>query len=149
MGNKAFKAGDVRLGLSKYQKGLRYLNENPEVDDKEPPETAKQLTSLRFQLHNNSALLQNKLKEYDGAIKSATYALEVQGTSDADKAKAYFRRAQARDARKNEEEAIQDYEAAQKLCPTDAAILNGLASSKKKLAEVKKKEKQQYAKFFS
>ncbi|KAL1638482.1 peptidyl-prolyl cis-trans isomerase cpr6 [Neofusicoccum ribis] len=149
MGNKAFKAGDLSLGLAKYQKGLRYLNENPEVDEKEPPETAQQLSSLRFQLHNNSALLQNKLKDYEGAIKSATHALEVQGTSDADKAKAYFRRAQAREARKSEEEAIQDYEEAQKRAPTDAAILNGLAGAKKKLAEFKKKEKAAYAKFFS
>ncbi|KAF4300716.1 Tetratricopeptide TPR-1 [Botryosphaeria dothidea] len=149
MGNKAFKAGDLRLGLAKYQKGLRYLNENPEVEEKDPPETKQQLSSLRFQLHNNSALLQNKLKEFEGAIKSATYALEVQGTGDADKAKAYFRRAQAREARKSEEEAIQDYEEAQKLAPSDAAVLNGLANAKKKLAEFRKKEKAAYAKFFS
>lgn len=149
MGNKAFKAGDLRLGLAKYQKGLRYLNENPEVEEKDPPETKQQLSSLRFQLHNNSALLQNKLKNFEDAVKSATCALEVQGTSDSDKAKAYFRRAQAREARKSEEEAIKDYEEAQKLAPNDAAVLNGLTNAKKKLAEFRKKEKAAYAKFFS
>src|SRR5215471_5526949 len=32
-GNKAFKSGNVELGLEKYQKGLRYLNEYPETAD--------------------------------------------------------------------------------------------------------------------
>ena len=31
-GNKAFKAGDVATALDKYEKGLRYLNEDPDLD---------------------------------------------------------------------------------------------------------------------
>lgn len=149
MGNKAFKAGEVRLGLSKYQKGLRYLNEYPEVEEKDGADAEKQLQTLRFSLSNNSALLQNKLRDYEGAIKSASSALEVKDVSPTDKAKAHFRRAQALEARKQEDEAIKDFEEAQTLAPNDALIVNALASAKKKLAEVRKKEKAAYAKFFS
>src|SRR5436305_6661759 len=90
-GTGAFKSGDVALGLAKYQKGLRYLNEYPEAQDSDPPEVEKQLNSLRFTLHNNSALLQLKLKHFEEAQKSASNALEIEGMSDAEKGKAHFR----------------------------------------------------------
>ncbi|KAF2084320.1 peptidyl-prolyl cis-trans isomerase D [Saccharata proteae CBS 121410] len=149
MGNTAFKSGDLKLGLAKYQKGLRYLNEYPEVEKDDPPELEKQLESLRFSLHNNSALLQIKLKQFDAAASSATKALEVKSSSDADRAKAYYRRGQALEARKSEEDAIKDYEQAQKLAPNDAAVTASLKSAKSKIAELRQKEKKAYAKFFS
>ncbi|KAF2138618.1 uncharacterized protein K452DRAFT_256250 [Aplosporella prunicola CBS 121167] len=151
MGNAAFKAGDARLGLSKYQKGLRYLNENPEISDDEAkahPELAKQLQALRFTLYNNSALLENKTGAPDAAAASATKALEVPGVGDADRAKALFRRGQAREARRNEDDAIADYEEAQRLLPGDKAVAAALVAAKKKLAEFRRKEKAAYAKFF-
>ena len=61
-GNKAFKSGDLSVGVEKYQKGLRYLQQHPTAEEGDDKETVEQLNSLRFTLHNNSALLQNKLK---------------------------------------------------------------------------------------
>lgn len=147
-GNKAFKAGDLNLGLDKYQKGLRYLNEYPEVGDEDPPELAHQLTTIRFALHSNSALLQNKVKSFDDAKKSATNALGLSRIPDADRAKAYYRRALAEIGLKDDDEAMKDLEAALKVAPGDAAITKELAAVKKKVTEQAKKEKQAYKKFF-
>jgi peptidyl-prolyl isomerase D len=147
-GNSAFKAGDLQLGLDKYQKGLRYLGEEPELD-KESPEIAKQFHNLRFTLYSNSALLNNKLKVYDEALKTASLALQVPGTTPAEKAKAHYRRALAHAGLKDEESAKKDLEEASKLAPGDPAITKELASVKKAAADRAKKEKAAYSKFFS
>ncbi|KAL8645800.1 MAG: hypothetical protein Q9226_007135 [Calogaya cf. arnoldii] len=147
-GNKAFKAGDLNLALDKYQKGLRYLNEDPEIEKDDPPELPKQLSAIRFTLHSNSALLQNKLKSYEEALKSATNALEQKDVADADRAKAFYRKAMACQGVKDDEQAVKDFEEALKLAPGDAAITKELTTVKKKLAEQSKKEKAIYKKFF-
>jgi peptidyl-prolyl isomerase D len=147
-GNKAFKGGDLSLGLDKYQKGIRYLNEDPSLDN-EPPETKKELDALRFTLNSNSALLANKLKAYEDGLRYATAALEVANITDAEKAKALFRRGQAEVGLKDEDAALTDLEEANKLVPGDAAVVKELTAVKKNAAERAKKEKAAYSKFFS
>jgi peptidyl-prolyl isomerase D len=147
-GNTAFKAGDLNLGLDKYQKGIRYLNEDPSMDD-EPPETKQQFNSLRFTLNSNSALLANKLQSYDDALRYASAALDVANITDAEKAKALYRRAIAEVALKDEEAALKDLEEANKLIPDDGAVTKELSAVKKAAAERAKKEKAAYSKFFS
>ncbi|KAF2805040.1 peptidyl-prolyl cis-trans isomerase 1 [Mytilinidion resinicola] len=149
LGNTAFKAGNLKLGLAKYQKGLRYLHEYPEPLDSDPPELGKQLSALKFSLHNNSALMQYKLHDYADADSSATKALEVPGATEAEKGKAYFRRALARASKKNDEEAIVDLEAAAKCVPGDAAVAKELKVVKDRLAERKKREKAAYKNAFN
>jgi len=147
-GNTAFKAGDLDLGLEKYQKGLRYLNEDPSLDG-EPPETKKALDALRVTLNSNSALLSNKLKAYEDAVRFATSALDVAGIADAEKAKALYRRAIAELALKDEESALRDLQEASKLAPNDAAVVKELAQVKKATADRAKKEKAAYSKAFA
>lgn len=147
-GNKAFKSNDLNLSLDKYQKGLRYLNEHPEATDQDPPELAEKMTGVRFSLHSNSALIQNKLKAFDDAHKSASNAIELSKIPAADKAKAYYRKGLASEGMKNEDQAIKDYEEASKLAPSDPAITKQLTAVKKKAAEQAKKEKAAYKKFF-
>ena len=147
-GNKAFKSGDLNLGLDKYQKGLRYLNDYPIAADEDPPETADQLKTIRFALHSNSALLQNKLKAYDDAKTSASHALDIKGIAPADQAKAHYRRALALVSLKDDEGALKDLEAASKLAPRDPAITKELAAVKKKAADAAAKEKAAFKKFF-
>ncbi|PGH35271.1 peptidyl-prolyl cis-trans isomerase D [[Emmonsia] crescens] len=150
-GNKAFKAGNVDLGLDKYQKGLRYLNEYPETSDSDPPELAEQMASLRFALHSNSALLANKLRRFEDGRSWAGFALETAAAAnakDADKAKAYYRRAVALVGLKDDEEALRDLAEAAKLAPGDAAIANETARVKKAIAEQQRKEKEMLKKFF-
>ena len=151
-GNKAFKSGDADLGLEKYQKGLRYLNNYPEPTDSDPKELKSQMDALRFTLHSNSALLANKLKRFNDGRTWAGYALQVAdtaGAKDTDKAKAYYRRAVALVGLKEEEKALEDLAAAAKLAPNDAAITNETARVKKSIAEHERKEKAMLKKFFS
>lgn len=147
-GNKAFKSGDLNLGLDKYQKSLRYLNECPSAIDDDPPEIAEQLKSIRFTLHSNSALLQYKLKSYEDAKISASHAIGMSDIPDSDKAKAYYRRAMAQEGLKDEDEALKDLESASKLAPGDPAITKELAAVKKKAAEQAKKQKAAMKKYF-
>jgi peptidyl-prolyl isomerase D len=149
LGNTAFKAGNLQLGIAKYQKGLRYLNEYPVPLDSDPPELGQQLNAIKTILYSNSALLQNKVGQYGDAADNATKALEMEGIADKDKAKALFRRAQARVGKKNEEDALEDLEAAKKLAPGDAGIVTLLESIKKKIKERKEKEKKAYKNAFN
>lgn len=149
MGNDAFKKGELELGLSKYQKGLRYLHEYPEPLDNDPPETGAQLNTLKLTLHSNSALLQIKLKEFSDAEESASNALAVPGIKDTEKGKALYRRALARKGSRNEDAAVADLQEALKSVPQDQAIKNELAAVKKAASDRAKKEKAAYSKFFT
>ncbi|KAF2963768.1 hypothetical protein GQX73_g9806 [Xylaria multiplex] len=147
-GNKAFKAGDVLTGLEKYQKGLRYLNEEPDLDAASE-DTKTKLSALRFTLNCNSALLNLKLESWEDAERSATAALAVPGTSDAEKGKAHYRRGLALIKLKDEDEAVKALQEAKKLVPGDAAITKELETVKKQAAARLAKEKAAYKKFFS
>lgn len=147
-GNKAFKAGDFTTALNKYEKGLRYLNEDPNLD-KEPADTKKKLDSVRFTLNSNGALMNMKLSAFDEAAKMASSALAVEGITEAEKAKALYRRGYSYVRLKNEDEAVADLTAAKKLAPSDAAITNELAAVKKTRDARLAKEKAAYKKFFN
>jgi peptidyl-prolyl isomerase D len=151
-GNVAFKNGDFNLGLEKYQKGLRYLNEFPEPGENDPKELAEQMKSLRFTLHSNSSLLANKLTQFRDAKTWAGYALQVADAAkakDADKAKAYFRRAQAQEGLKEEDAALKDLLEAQKLVPSDAGIINEIAKVKATVKAREAKDRAAAQRFFS
>ncbi|KAH9906618.1 cyclophilin-like domain-containing protein [Xylariomycetidae sp. FL2044] len=147
-GNKAFKSGDLLTGLEKYQKGLRYLNEEPELKD-EPAETAQKLNALRFTLNCNSALLNIKLESWEEAERSAAAALAVEGTSPAERGKALYRRGLALVKLRDEDAAIAALEEAKKLVPGDSAIVKELEAVKKQAAARVAKEKAAYKKFFA
>ncbi|KAF1970072.1 peptidyl-prolyl cis-trans isomerase D [Bimuria novae-zelandiae CBS 107.79] len=148
LGNKAFKDGALQLGIAKYQKGLRYLHEYPTPLDSDPAELGTQLNALKISLYLNSALLQNKVGQHAEAAESASKALEIEGISEKDTAKAYFRRAQARIGRKNEAEAVKDLETASKYAPGDAAITKELENVKRRVKEIKEKEKKKFKNAF-
>jgi peptidyl-prolyl isomerase D len=149
-GNKFFKSSEVEAGLDKYQKALRYLNQFPVPEAGDPEDLDPKVKALRFTLHSNSALLAGKLTQFKDAKTWAGYALETAADAkDADKAKAYYRRALAERGLKEEEEALEDLLEAAKLAPGDAAITNEIAKVKKNLQEQKRKEKDAAKKFFS
>lgn len=146
-GNAAFKAGNLQLGLDKYEKGLRYLNEDPDLATASDDDKAA-LRQLRYTLNSNAALLSNKLSQFADAAKAAGYALEVAGISDVERAKALFRRALANVGLKDDISAAKDLEEAKKLVPSDAAVVKELAAVKLRAAERAKREKAVYGKFF-
>lgn len=147
-GNKAFKAGNLSVGLDKYQKGLRYINEEPDLEN-EPASTKTELDALRFSLNSNSALLNIKLEAWDDAVQSATAALAVTGAKEADRAKALYRRGFANVRLKDEEAAVKDLEEAQTLSPNDSAIASELSAVRAKAQARAAKEKAAYKKFFT
>ncbi|CBF77209.1 hypothetical protein AN4583.2 [Aspergillus nidulans FGSC A4] len=151
-GNTAFKNGNIALGLEKYQKGLRYLNEFPEPEENDPKDLEPQMKSLRFTLHSNSSLLANKLGQFKNGKTWATYALDVADAAsakDADRAKVYYRRAVAESGLKEEDEALKDLEQASTLAPSDAAIAAETARVKKAIKAREAQEKATARKFFS
>lgn len=148
-GNKAFKSGDLALGVEKYEKGLRYLDEYPEPLDSDPPALKTTLTNLRFALNSNLALLQNKLKHYDEAEKSASRALRLEGAGEAETVKALYRRALAYGGLKDTESAVADLERALQLAPGDRAVVAELEAVRKRDKERKAKEKAAYRKAFA
>ncbi|KAK4195008.1 cyclophilin-like domain-containing protein [Triangularia verruculosa] len=147
-GNKAFKAGDLSVALDKYQKGLRYLNEDPDLDN-EPEETKKQFSALRISLNTNAALMNIKLEAWDDTVRSADGALAVAGISGKEKAKALYHRGRAQLRLKDEDAALESLGEAQKVDPENAAVAKELAEVKKAAAARRAKEKAAYKKFFS
>lgn len=147
-GNKAFKSGDLELGLEKYTKGLRYLAEYPILAEGDPPELFNNIQALRFVLLSNSALLQNKQKLYREAEEAATKALAITEITGTDKAKALFRRAIAKTALKDDNGALIDLKEANKFAPGDAAVMKELNAAKEKVQAKKDKESAAHKKFF-
>lgn len=118
----------------------------------DPKELPTELAKIRFTLHSNSALLQNKLNSFADANSSAEKALEMKEEDlvpKQDRAKALYRKALALLGLKDDEEAVKTLEKAQELAPGDAAITKSLQDAKRKAAEQAKKEKAAYSKFFS
>ncbi|SPO06641.1 probable peptidyl-prolyl cis-trans isomerase (cyclophilin41) [Cephalotrichum gorgonifer] len=149
-GNAALKAGDLSAAVEKYRKGLRYINEEPDLS-KEPKETGEALSALRFVLNNNSALVHTKKQAWDDAAASATSALAVNSpaVTAQDKAKALFRRGVANVHRKDEDAALVDLAAAAKLVPGDAAVQREYLAVKKRVGDKENKQKAAIKKFFS
>ncbi|KAF8471185.1 cyclophilin-like domain-containing protein [Kalaharituber pfeilii] len=147
-GNKAFKAGDLELGIEKYQKALRYVKKYSAPRGNDPKELLGQLTTLKFTLYSNAALLQNKIGNFRDADESATKALEVESITDKDKAKAHFRRGVAKVGLKDDAAALEDLTKANELVPGDAAVVKELETVKKRLHEAHQKQKAKLKNFF-
>lgn len=147
-GNKAFKANDIALGIEKYQKGLRYLAEHSAPADEDPKDLWPKIISLKFTLYSNSALLLNKSGKFHEAVENATKALDLEGLSDAEKAKAYFRRGVAKVGLKDDDAAVEDLTEASKLAPGDAAVIKELDAAKKRIQAKKEKTKAKMKNFF-
>lgn len=142
-GNAAFKAADNEAAIEKYQKGLRYLNEYPSTTADDPADLKDNIAALRFTLNNNSAQAALKAKRFRDADKWASDAVNSAstGTKPGDKAKAHYRRAEARIGMKDYEESIRDLEEAQKLDPNTKAIGDLLTKTKSLISESEKKQK--------
>lgn len=149
-GNKAFKSGDYAAALDKYEKGLRYINEDPELPEGEAgTELKKTMDAMRFSLNSNGALMNIKMGNWEDAARMAQSALLVGGVKDADKAKALYRRGFALVRLRDEDAAVEALTEASKLAPGDAAITKELGEVKKGMAARLAKEKAAYKKFFT
>ncbi|KAG5358578.1 Peptidyl-prolyl cis-trans isomerase D [Yarrowia sp. B02] len=138
----------LKVALQKYRKALRYVFElSPD------PDSAKQaydeFQKVKLALHQNTGLVAIQLKKWQQAINSTTSALEMENAGPRDKAKALSRRAQAFQGLKKQEKAVADLEEAHRLLPSDPQISKSLAAVQQATEQKEKKQKAQYAKFFS
>ena len=129
--NNAFKSGDLKSALDKYQKALRYCAEAS--NDEDNAEKKESINSLKISLYSNSALIQSKLQQFNEAVSSASKALDIEGIADADRAKALYRRGVAYSSLKRWELASTDLNTAAKLAPSDPAIVQQQALVKKQV----------------
>ncbi|KAL9054672.1 MAG: hypothetical protein Q9162_004038 [Coniocarpon cinnabarinum] len=148
-GNTAFKNKEFALAVDKYQKGLRYLREYPERQESDPEDIMPKLNQLKISMHLNSAQCYNQLQQFSETVTSTSAALSIDGITDAEKGKAYYRRAVAKGGLKDEEAATSDLENALKAVPGDAAATNELSRMKTKAKERERQEKAAYKKFFT
>jgi len=151
LGNKLFKEGQVELALKKYLKSIRYLDVHPVLPDDSPPELKDSYDALLAPLLLNSALaaLRSQPPDAQTAVKNATRALERLELSNADKAKALYRRASAHVILKQEDEAEDDLVVAGQLAPEDMAISSKLKEVKDEKKKKREKEKKAFKKMFS
>jgi len=154
LGNKLFKEGNAEGALAKYQKSIRYLDVHPVMPDGSPPELKNSFDSLLAPLLLNSALAALKVHPQTPfnariGVGSATRALDRMALSNADKAKALYRRALAHVVLKDENAAESDLIAASQLVPEDQAITGELAKVRQRRKEKKDKEKKAFKKMFA
>ncbi|GAA5945205.1 hypothetical protein JCM3775_003698 [Rhodotorula graminis] len=160
-GTDLFKQGNYAQASKKWQKSLRYLDRHLDLPERDLALEAEYAT-LRLSLLLNSALVALKVGGTSAAqlgVKAASRALRLDGDpeqtpmakrlTDADKAKALYRRAMARTLLKEEKEAVDDLEEAAKLQPDDAAIRKELAAAKQRIEDRKKRARAAYGKMFS
>ncbi|GMM31760.1 peptidylprolyl isomerase [Martiniozyma asiatica (nom. inval.)] len=146
IGTDQFKKGNFKLAIAKYNKALGYMGDYfPNDLTDEDRET---LFSLKSSLFLNCSLMSLKLKDGKSAVQYATQALDDVEMDNKSRAKCFFRRGSGYLLQHNEEDAIKDFEEAQKLQPSDAAISKALKDTKASLKAIKEKEKAAYSKFF-
>ncbi|KAL0579196.1 peptidyl-prolyl cis-trans isomerase cpr6 [Marasmius crinis-equi] len=151
MGNKFFKEGKIDLALAKWQKSIRYLDVHYAVPEDSPEELKKSYNALLAAVLLNCALagIRTQPPNSETTIKFASRALRMEQLSNADKAKALYRRALAHQLRKDDDEAEKDLTEASKLVPEDQAIAGELAKVKQRKKERRDKEKKAFSKMFS
>ncbi|XP_041047998.1 peptidyl-prolyl cis-trans isomerase D [Carcharodon carcharias] len=148
LGNNFFKAQNWIMADKKYTKALRYTATlRDEIDDEstEKLDSVKSLESILLSCNLNIAACKLKLSDWNAAIESCDEALEINQSNT----KALYRRAQAWQAKKDYDQALDDLKKAQEITPEDKAISNEILRVKQKKKEQKEKEKATYAKMFA
>ncbi|XP_005091067.1 peptidyl-prolyl cis-trans isomerase FKBP4 isoform X2 [Aplysia californica] len=140
-GTDFFKKGLTEKALANYNTILDYLDSESTLDGEE--KTRRDALVLAARL--NLAACQLKLGDNPSVIEHCNEALEIQK----DSAKAYFRRAQAHQNRKDFDLAIEDYQEVIALEPNNKAAKNQMIVCKKEQQAAYQKEKKLYANMFS
>lgn len=146
LGNNFFKSQKWIVADNKYSKALRYIGALRDGINQEPGEKAvKNLDGVALSCHLNIAACKLKLCDWDGAIQRCDEALAINQSNT----KALYRRAQAWQAKKDYDQALNDLKKALDITPEDKAVNNEILRVKQKKKELKEKEKATYAKMFA
>ena len=121
------------------------------LPENSPPELKDSYDSLLAPLLLNSALAALRTQPADASttLKNTTRALDRLELSNADKAKALYRRALAEVILKEEDEAEADLVAASQFAPEDTAISSKLKEVRDEKKKKREREKKAFKKLFS
>ncbi|THH19555.1 hypothetical protein EW146_g1631 [Bondarzewia mesenterica] len=152
-GSALWKKGEAASALAKWQKAVRYLDVHPVLPDDASQETKDAYAALLVPLLLNSALAALKASGSPTAnaqdvVAATTRALNLT-LSDADRAKALYRRGIALGILKEDDEAETVLTEASALAKDDAAIAAELERVRQRKKEKKNKEKKAYKKMFA
>ncbi|EPR59296.1 peptidyl-prolyl cis-trans isomerase [Toxoplasma gondii GAB2-2007-GAL-DOM2] len=139
-GNEAFKKGGYAEAAAAYREGLDFFSFSENWTDEE----REQQKRLELPLRLNLATCCNRLGEFSEAIEQTTKALEM----DPESSKGWYRRGVARMAVGQLDEARHDFVQAAKLDPKNVEIRRELEKCKKKIEEVRAKEKSAFGNIF-
>ena len=134
--------------MASEQSGDLFVGSDEDAGFEEASSREQLLVTLQHELLRDQLLQQKRLQQLRQQVRNPNHhPLRGLFSIPTDKAKAYFRRGQARVALKDLEDAVKDFEEAAKLAPEDAGIKNELAKTKGILKESDKKEKAAFKKF--
>ncbi|XP_059154414.1 peptidyl-prolyl cis-trans isomerase FKBP4-like isoform X2 [Physella acuta] len=140
-GTEFFKKGLTEKAVTNYATILEYLDSETSLEGGEKDKR----DALVLAAHLNLAACELRLGNDAKVIEHCNGALEL----NKDNSKAYFRRAQAHQNRKDYDEAVKDYNQVVALEPDNKAAKNQIIVCKKKLQEEHQQEKKLYANMFS
>ncbi|CAG5133011.1 unnamed protein product [Candidula unifasciata] len=140
-GTDLFKKGLIEKARANYNTVLDYLDGESSLEGEEKERRDALVLAARL----NLAACELKLGNDAEAIKHCSEALEI----SPDNPKAYFRRAQAHQNRKDFDKALKDYQQVEILEPDNKAAKNQIIVCKRKLQELHQQEKKLYANMFS
>ena len=128
---------------------MEYMFEEPTPEKPAHP-LMGEFDNFRMLLYSNIAACYLKLKKYSDVIDNCNPIIDHPTSTDAVKAKSYYRRGQAYENTNNLEEALADYtKGSELLNGTDKALNNAIKLVNYKIQQQAKKEKAMYAKLFS
>ncbi|CAM9476852.1 unnamed protein product [Pylaiella littoralis] len=140
-GTELFKGQNYRQAGARYSKALTHAAKMFDLSSEEQTE----VHAVQLSLYLNLAQCYLKLQSWDQAVNNCTLALKI----DAESSKALYRRAYARFAKKDYDNAKVDLDQAQKSAPGDKAVATLLKKVEGVLKKQQEKEKQMWSKAFS
>ncbi|PAA86682.1 hypothetical protein BOX15_Mlig024991g2, partial [Macrostomum lignano] len=138
-GTEYFKKSKMRPALTYYNRVVDFLKWDSGFEDK-PEELRQQRVALLLAARLNLSLVHFKLGDHRQCIEEADEAIKL----NADAAKAYFRRGQARMATHDYDEAREDFEKVAQLEPGNQAAAQQIALAKQRIIEEKNRQKKTF-----
>lgn len=140
IGNTLFKSNEYGKATQKYEKALRYLEE-----EFPSPEERDQLTKAKVPVLLNRAVANLKLKHIEKVHEDCKAVLEIEPTNG----KAHMRIGQAYMETRDWDDAIHELNKAISVFPDDKALANLLATAKRQQHEEAKKQAKTFSKMFA
>ncbi|CAN0422717.1 unnamed protein product [Ectocarpus sp. 12 AP-2014] len=140
-GTELFKGQNYRQAGARYSKALTHAAKMFDLNAEEQ----KEVHAVQLSLYLNLAQCYLKLQSWDQVVNNCTLALKL----DPESSKALYRRAYARFAKKDYDNAKTDLDKAQGYAPGDKAVATLLKKVDSVLKKQQEKEKKMWSKAFS